>query len=92
LSYLTQLICSSYIQGKLYAWGSPQYGQLGNGTEGKSLEKAGRESFAIRTSPGRVKGALVDATVTQVACGLNHALALDSEGKVYAWGFGGYGR
>lgn len=75
--------------GTTYSWGSPQYGQLGNGTEGKTLEKAGKESFAYRTFPGRVQGL---EKITQVACGLNHTLAMDDEGRVYSWGFAGYGR
>jgi len=27
-----------------------------------------------------------------VACGANHALVMDEEGRLYTWGFGGYGR
>lgn len=75
--------------GTAYSWGSPQYGQLGNGSEGKTLEKAGKESFAYRLSPGKIRSL---EKIHQVACGLQHALALDDEGRVFAWGFGGYGR
>jgi alpha-tubulin suppressor-like RCC1 family protein len=81
--------------GDVYSWGSPENGQLGNGTEGKSLEKAGKYTFAYRSSPGKVEGFdKLDATcgIVQVACGTNHALVMDVEGRLYTWGFGGYGR
>lgn len=28
----------------------------------------------------------------EVDCGTNHTIARDSDGRVYSWGFGGYGR
>jgi alpha-tubulin suppressor-like RCC1 family protein len=31
-------------------------------------------------------------TIVDVACGLNHAVALDSKKRVFTWGFAGYGR
>lgn len=31
-------------------------------------------------------------TIVEVDCGTNHTIARDSEGRVYSWGFGGYGR
>lgn len=30
--------------------------------------------------------------ITSIACGANHSIALDEEGYVYSWGFGGLGR
>ena len=30
--------------------------------------------------------------ITDLACGSNHTVALDSKGRIYTWGFGGYGR
>ncbi|CAM8976365.1 unnamed protein product [Rhodiola kirilowii] len=36
--------------------------------------------------------ALYETTVTKVACGTNHTVAVDSKGFVYTWGFGGYER
>lgn len=33
-----------------------------------------------------------EVRIVQVAAGTNHTLALDSLGKVWSWGFGGYGR
>ncbi|KAL2892843.1 Protein RCC2-like protein [Bienertia sinuspersici] len=31
-------------------------------------------------------------TIVKVACGTNHSVAVDSNGFVYTWGYGGYGR
>ncbi|KAK7830529.1 protein rcc2 like protein [Quercus suber] len=35
---------------------------------------------------------LAGETIVKVACGANHTVAVDSNGFVYTWGFGGYGR
>lgn len=34
--------------GRVYSWGHPQYGQLGNGSAGESLERAGKLDYAFR--------------------------------------------
>jgi len=82
--------------GDVYSFGSPEYGQLGNGTEGKSLEKAGKYTFAYRSSPDRVENlrrfGSEGGKIVAVACGVNHAVVQDEEGRLYTWGFGGYGR
>ncbi|KAI1316420.1 hypothetical protein EDD11_009983 [Mortierella claussenii] len=77
-------------KGQLWAFGSPEYGQLGNKTNGQYLQQSNRLVHIPQTSPVLV-AALKDKVVTQVACGTNHTLAL-TEGMVYSWGFGGYGR
>jgi alpha-tubulin suppressor-like RCC1 family protein len=74
-----------------YAFGCPEYGQLGNDTDGKILERAGKVTFLNETSPIVVE-ALVGVPIDAVACGANHSVAVDEEGKVYTWGFAGYGR
>jgi len=33
-----------------------------------------------------------DKVIADIACGNNHSLAIDDKGRVYSWGFGGYGR
>jgi len=82
--------------GDVYAFGSPEYGQLGNGADGKSLEKAGKWTFAYRPSPDKVEGLKKfgpeGAKIVAVACGTNHAVVRDEDGRLYSWGFGGYGR
>jgi hypothetical protein len=69
----TLLLTSS---GRVYAAGSNSHGQLGSG--------AGGEAHASRFA--RIEGALAGATVTAVACGTAHSLALTSGGEVFAWG------
>jgi alpha-tubulin suppressor-like RCC1 family protein len=59
--------------GSVRAWGANSYGQLGDGT------------FAQRPSPVAVAG-LTGRVVKAIAAGASFALALDSEGRVWAWG------
>jgi alpha-tubulin suppressor-like RCC1 family protein len=59
--------------GTVRAWGENGSGQLGDGT------------FVIRRTPVSVAG-LSDFTVTAIATGSGHSLALLSDGTVRAWG------
>jgi alpha-tubulin suppressor-like RCC1 family protein len=77
------------ISGEVFAWGTPENGVLGNGSEDKTLERAGVITYAYRKSPIVVKGL---SGIVKVASGAQHSLAMDKEGKVWSWGFGGYGR
>jgi len=65
--------------GSLYAWGMNQYGQVGDG------------SNSDRTTPLLVH-LPVGVTVTAIAVGQYHSLAVTSTGAVYAWGFNGFGQ
>lgn len=67
-------------EGKVYAWGANDVGQLGIGTQIDS------------PLPVAVTGVLATKTVTAIAAGAKHCLALTSEGKVYAWGDSGQGQ
>jgi len=87
------------VTGRLYSWGHPQYGQLGNGTSGQVLERAGKIDYAFRTEPVLVEvrpppsqhgGAPV--CVGPLACGDHHTVLCSTTGTVYTFGFGGYGR
>ena len=62
-------------KGELYSWGTNDYGQLGNDTFGAVIG---------RTTPGRVGNA---SNWTHIAAGSEHALALNSKGELYVWGF-----
>ncbi|MEC4684419.1 MAG: RCC1 repeat-containing protein [Nitrospirota bacterium] len=57
--------------GTVWAWGSNQYGQLGNGTTTRS------------TTPVQVSGL---TTVVAIAAGKNYTIALKADGTVRAWG------
>jgi alpha-tubulin suppressor-like RCC1 family protein len=63
-------------EGKIYAWGENQLGQLGNGNNTDSLVPV-----AVDAS-----GALSGKTIIRIAAGTGHALALSSDGTVFAWG------
>ncbi|CDO70139.1 hypothetical protein BN946_scf184783.g23 [Trametes cinnabarina] len=77
--------------GKVFAFGSEEKGQLGNGQAGERIVSAGKSAFDYETEPILVKG-LADRKIVQIACGAQHALALDSEGRVFGWGYNGYCR
>ncbi len=62
--------------GGVYAWGRNIHGQLGNGTNISS-----DVPVAVDMS-----GALSGKTIVAIAAGSYHALALASDGTVYAWG------
>ena len=60
--------------GDVYTWGADLYGQLGTGI---SLPDTGLGVPSLVT---------IGTAVTQVCAGAEHALALDSNGTVWAWG------
>ena len=76
--------------GAVYAFGSAEKGQLGNGRAGEHVANQ-KIIFAVAPSPIRVKG-LDDKKIVDIASGQQHSLALDERGYVYAWGFAGLGR
>src|ERR1700722_18706701 len=63
--------------GSVWSWGSNTFGQLGTG------------STLSAASPQLVSG--ISGTITQVAAGRYHSLALGSDGTVWAWGDNQYG-
>ncbi|MDQ1074609.1 MULTISPECIES: hypothetical protein [Microbacterium] len=67
--------------GSVWAWGSGADGRLGNGGSDSSLVPV---PVSVRWPAG--------VTITQVSAGSDYSLALDSQGKVWAWGTGGNGR
>lgn len=92
------------VQGNVWMWGSPDNGQCGNNTEGKFIEKAGKETFHYVTEPYRVslfiekdpktkKSTPIPAVnVKEISCGNNHTVVIDDRYRAFSWGFGGYGR
>ncbi|MGI9006903.1 MAG: RCC1 domain-containing protein [Streptosporangiaceae bacterium] len=59
--------------GMVWAWGADYDGQLGNAA-----------TYAAQTRPVETVG--MDSGITQLAAGVNHVLALRSDGTVLAWG------
>eukprot|EP00252_Welwitschia_mirabilis_P014452 TRINITY_DN3175_c0_g1_i1.p1 TRINITY_DN3175_c0_g1~~TRINITY_DN3175_c0_g1_i1.p1 ORF type:complete len:542 (+),score=116.28 TRINITY_DN3175_c0_g1_i1:427-2052(+) len=73
--------------------GLPQYGQLGHGTDNEYNSKEGTVKLCYEAQPQpRAIDVLSSRTITKVACGNNHTVAADSDGFVYTWGNGGFGR
>jgi len=64
--------------GALYVWGYNDYGQLGTG------------NTTSRVNPGEISVAS-GVTVTSIAAGEYHSLAIGSDGYLYAWGYNGDG-
>ena len=66
-------------QGRAWAWGAGDEYQLGNGEN------------SLRTRPTRVDMRALPAGVTfaRVAAGVNHSVAVDTEGAVWTWGDNG---
>jgi len=70
--------------GNIFSWGwGNQHGLLGNGT----THTVSNVPVAVVTS-----GALAGRTITQISSSGDHALALDSEGNIFAWGRGWEGQ
>ena len=64
----------------LYTWGSSKHGQLGLGVLRCSEQR-----------PALVK-AFADRSITAIAAGQYHSVALDREGSVWTWGWGVHGQ
>eukprot|EP01006_Ploeotia_vitrea_P006999 TRINITY_DN15556_c0_g1_i1.p1 TRINITY_DN15556_c0_g1~~TRINITY_DN15556_c0_g1_i1.p1 ORF type:complete len:626 (-),score=88.87 TRINITY_DN15556_c0_g1_i1:55-1911(-) len=79
--------------GVLFTWGSVRHGALGIGNDGTFLERARKEVYADQEKP-EVQRWLKDNNhkVKKVAAGNQHVLVLTTEGKLFTFGCGGYGR
>ncbi|CAB1329490.1 unnamed protein product [Coregonus sp. 'balchen'] len=71
-------------KGNLYSFGCPEYGQLGHNSDGKFIARAQRIEFDCETVARRVAIFIEKSKDGQ--------LILDSQKRVFSWGFGGYGR
>lgn len=65
-------------EGKVFAWGSSDHGELGTGSY-----EAGLVPVAV---DGAVDGLVFNQTMVAIAAGDAHNLALGADGTVYAWG------
>ncbi|MDR2152005.1 MAG: hypothetical protein LBO72_04205 [Helicobacteraceae bacterium] len=69
-------------EGKVYASGFNEYGQLGLGDSGRATS---RKAFTLVSS-------LSGKNITRIAAYYGHSLALSSKGKLYAAGFNDHGQ
>ena len=77
--------------GTIWGWGSNSYGKVGVGTGtpviatptviNQYLNPQNKELFVLNPE-----------TIIDIAVGADHALALDKDGQVYAWGLNNYGQ
>jgi len=74
--------CGIYT-GKVYCWGSNSWGQLGNNAVGVHS--------SVPVSP-TTTGVLSGKTIVSVATGAAYTCVVDSEGKVYCWGYNSMGQ
>lgn len=79
----------------MFSFGSGEKGQLGNGRTGEHITTGNKTAYDIETEPGcvifslyshltqsspvPVKG-LDDKIITDVVCGAQHSVAIDTEG------------
>jgi alpha-tubulin suppressor-like RCC1 family protein len=63
-------------EGRVFAWGNKIYGQLGDGTTTTQLSPV----------PVTTSGVLAGQSISSVAAGSNHSVALSSTGEIYTWG------
>jgi len=69
--------------GQIYSWGMNNFGQLGNNSTTQSPSPV---AVAVAGTP------MAGKTITAISAGESHAVALDSTGQVYGWGFNGIGQ
>ncbi|WP_416518120.1 InlB B-repeat-containing protein [Bifidobacterium asteroides] len=70
--------------GNLYNWGDNEYGELGRPTDADNNVPVGLAGKPADAKPG--------FTWTQASAGMNHTLAMGSDGKLYSWGNNDYGQ
>eukprot|EP00949_MAST-11_sp_MAST-11-sp1_P001661 g1661.t1 len=66
--------------GRLYAWGQGNEGQLGLGSTGDIMSPTQIEQWNVSNGPPKI---------VAVACGSRHSVAVTSDGKLYTWGGSG---
>ncbi|BDR55335.1 hypothetical protein KIMH_14460 [Bombiscardovia apis] len=75
--------------GHVHAWGWNSYGQLGN-TNNINL---GMMDKTANPTPTPVNtGSLSNATITSISAGGGHSVAIDTQGRLHAWGWNSYGQ
>ena len=73
--------------GTLWAWGTNDWGQLGDGTDDTGPQSC--NGIACSTSPEQIGS---DTTWTQVDSGYVHTVAVKTDGSLWAWGRNDFGQ
>jgi uncharacterized repeat protein (TIGR02543 family) len=70
-------------EGRIFTWGNNFYGQLGAGTTtNRNTPTEITSHFNIHTGE----------TIIQVSLGIFHSSAITSEGRIFTWGYNGFGQ
>lgn len=78
------------IYGKVWSWGSAEYGQQGAlKSDELSMKENGHHVY--RTKPALVYGDFDNLKVIKIKCGSLHNIAITENGQVYTWGWGHHG-
>lgn len=81
--------------GEVFTYGLPQYGQLGHGTDHEYNTSASSIKIVYEPQPHPkrvVANGFGERKIVKLSCGVNHVACFDDAGKIWTWGFGGYGR
>lgn len=81
-------------EGRLWTWGSNEYGQLANGVAATCADDPSlSEAISMRGYAGLIDDpSVVDERFTAVEAGIDFVLALTADGRVYSWGANRYGQ
>lgn len=71
------------LQGRVFCFGNQQYGRLGNNSVA-----VGNVTYPVQVVKS---GGIPLDRIVSIECGTAHSLALDLDGKVWAWGYNVYG-
>jgi len=74
--------------GKVWAFGSAEAGQLGNGRTGEHIATGNKLVYDLHHDPTLVRG-IEDVKIVSLACGNSHSILLDDKGFVYTFGYNG---
>ena len=79
--------------GGCWAFGWSEFGVLGNGDDGEhnTKDSSVKLSYVGQTAPSKIQK-LSDYKIIDVACGQSHCAAVASDGTVFTWGNGNYGK
>ncbi|XP_041057144.1 probable E3 ubiquitin-protein ligase HERC1 isoform X1 [Carcharodon carcharias] len=67
-------------EGEIFSWGDGDYGKLGHGNS------------ATQKYPKLIQGPLLGKIVVSVSAGYRHSASVTSDGELYTWGEGDFGR
>ncbi|XP_031554442.1 protein RCC2-like [Actinia tenebrosa] len=87
----------------VYSFGSPEHGQLGHNTDGQYIVSSNKLGYQCEVLPRKINvfverskdgfvNVIENVKVEDLVCGNHHSMVFDDQGRVFTWGFGGYGR